>query len=207
MSAHVSVYLGPARSGKSSELLRKYADVPRNTPEMIGRALWLAPTGRAARQLRSQLLEQGAQACLAPGAMTFGTLARRILIDSKSRLRPITPVAARELVRRSIRAALQTGKLKFYDEAAKRDSFVDLVSEHIRELRRRGIAPSNYDRNRTTSTDRSEHQELALLYETYQQLLTAHALVDAEGLVWAACEALSRHDGAWPRALRLVVAD
>ncbi|HJQ78400.1 MAG TPA: PD-(D/E)XK nuclease family protein, partial [Lacipirellulaceae bacterium] len=158
-------------------------------------------------QLRSQLLEQGAQACLAPGAMTFSTLARRILIDSKSRLRPITPVAERELVRRSIRAALQTGELKFYDEAAKRDSFVDLVSEHIRELRRRGIAPSNYARNRTTSTDRSEHQELALLYETYQQLLTAHALVDAEGLVWAACEALSRHDGAWPRALRLVVAD
>src|SRR5688572_18609122 len=135
------VYLGPARSGKSSELLRQYADLLRATPETIGRALWLAPTGRAARQMRSQLLEQGVEACLAPGAMTFGNLARRILIDSKSRLRPIPPVVERELVRRSVRAALQRGELKFYDEAAKRDSFVDLASEQIRELRRRGIEP------------------------------------------------------------------
>ncbi|HEY3392116.1 MAG TPA: UvrD-helicase domain-containing protein, partial [Lacipirellulaceae bacterium] len=206
MSAQVSVYLGPARSGKSSELLRQYADLLRDTREAIGRALWLAPTGRSARQLRSQLLGQDVEACLAPGAMTFGTLARRILIDSQSRLRPIPPVMERELVRRSIRAALQSGELKFYDEAAKRDSFVDLVSEHIRELRRRGIAPSNYARYRPNINDRSEHQELALLYERYQQLLTGHALVDVEGLVWAAGDALSSPD-AWPQNLMLVVAD
>jgi ATP-dependent helicase/DNAse subunit B len=207
LSAQVTVYLGPARSGKSSELLRHYANVLRAGPLPLGRAAWLAPTGRAVTELRSQLLERQVDACIAPGVMTFGTLARQALIAAKSRLRPIPKAIEREIVRRCVGLAVENAELEFYRQAATRDSFVDLVADHIRELRRRGVTPAVYAGLRKHIDDPAQHRELAQLYERYQQLLSANSLVDSEGIVWAACDALKRMADAWPQSLTLVVAD
>ncbi|HEX2474197.1 MAG TPA: PD-(D/E)XK nuclease family protein [Lacipirellulaceae bacterium] len=207
MSPQVTVYLGPARSGKSSELLRQYADILRSDTLPQGRALWLAPTGRSVAQLRSQLVRLDIDACLSPGVMTFGGLCRRILNSSQSRLRPIATVAEREIVRRCVHAVAKAGELEFFAEAATRDSFVDLVSDHIRELRRRGIDASLYARVGRKREYATQHQELAQLYERYEPLLTGHGLVDAEGLVWAACDIIQHEANVLPQQLELIVAD
>jgi ATP-dependent helicase/nuclease subunit B len=207
LSPQVTVYLGPARSGKSSELLRQYADVLRSSQLPQGRALWLAPTGRALAQLRLQLVELGVEACLSPAVMTFGGLCRRTLNSSQLRLRPLTPVMEREIVRRCVRAAVERGQLEFYAQAATRDSFVDLATEHIRELRRRGIAAPMYARVVKKRDSTTQHQELAQLYERYEQLLTTHGLVDAEGLVWIACDVIKHKATELSQQLDLVVAD
>jgi ATP-dependent helicase/DNAse subunit B len=207
LSLEVTLYLGPARSGKSSELLRQYADILRSRPLPLARALWLAPTGRAVAQLRSQLVEMGVDACLSPGLMTFGGLCRRILNSSQSRLRPIAPVVEREIVRRCVRDAAERGELEFYAQTATRDSFVDLVAEHVRELRRRGFAAPMYARVGKMREDATQHAELAQLFSRYEQLLTTHGLVDAEGLIWAVCDLMKNETNVLPRQLELVVAD
>jgi ATP-dependent helicase/nuclease subunit B len=207
LSAQVTVYLGPARSGKSTELLRRYAEVVRTGPLPLSRTLWLVPTGRAAAQLRLQLLEFVTDACLSPGVMTFINFAERILSGSQSRLRPIPPPLERELIRRAVREAIQRGELEFFAQAAQRDGFVDLVADHIRELRRHGINAPLYSRLGAGAHNSSQHQELSKLYNSYQQHLTANALVDGEGIVWAACDAMRQGAAGVLNDLALVVVD
>ena len=80
---HVAVYLGPARSGKTQELVRQYAEALQDSP--LARNLWLAPNARAAAEVRGQLLTGGIDACLNPGVMTFFELTRQILADARLR--------------------------------------------------------------------------------------------------------------------------
>ncbi len=111
------------------------------------------------------------------------------------------------MMRRCVRAATEEGELEFYAQAATRDSFVDLATEHIRELRRRGIAAKLYVRLAKKRDNANQHQELAQLYERYEQLLTTHGLVDVEGLVWAACDVFKQQSHVLPKQFELVVAD
>ena len=72
-----------------------------------GQSLWLAPTARAASAVRDALIDRGVEACLAPGVQTFDGLAKQIISGAKQKVRPISPVAERELLRRVIAAALE----------------------------------------------------------------------------------------------------
>ena len=63
--------------GKTDRLLERYrAVLSTATP---GSTLWLAPTSRAAAEIRSHLLGGGLDACFAPGVNTFARFAETVL--------------------------------------------------------------------------------------------------------------------------------
>jgi ATP-dependent helicase/nuclease subunit B len=206
--AEVTVVLGPARAGKTHELVGRYYDALTSAQaDQLERNLWLSPSSRAASAVRDELITRGTTACLGPGVLTFDELAKQVVAASNLKTRPIAPVLERELLRRVIKAALLAGGLKFYAEAAGRAGFVDLLAEHLRELKRRDIRPEAYARIAATRGQSKQQQELARLYTDYEQLRATHCLTDEEGLHLAARDAL--HTGACPRFanLELVVVD
>ncbi len=208
MGAEVIVVLGPARAGKTHELVGRYHDaLTRERADSLQRLLWLAPSSRAAAAVRDEIIARGTAACLGPGVLTFDELAKLIVAASKLKMRPISPVLERELLRRVIAASLAAGGLEFYAEAAGRAGFVDLLAEHIRELKRRDIRPEAYSRIVANRGQSQPQQELARLYAGYERQRTSHGLADEEGLHWAARDALA--DGACPRFanLELIVVD
>ena len=210
MSHEVVVYLGPARCGKTRQLLHQYREVlcgdRIDSVGRIGTALWLAPTSRAAAATRELLIDDGLAVCLGPGVTTFDDLAISILASARSPLRRVNASMERELARRAIRAALRDGKLKVYAETARRDGFVDLLLEHIHELRRRGITTDSYAQLGHRFGNSEAHTERAALYAEYQRLLDDNQLIDAEEAPWTACDVLA--EGRHPfRHLQLVVAD
>jgi len=187
----VVVYLGPARCGKTHLLLGQYRQVLGRSPRTFGRSLWLAPNARAAAEIRSQLLNDGLGACLCPGVFTFHQLTNLLLADLPEPRRPLTTVAQREFLRRIVEQARANNTLVFFADAAHRSGFVDLLVEHILELKQRGISPAAYAKARPPSGGAQQHLELAALYAEYEAKLAAHRLFDIEGAQWAARDALA----------------
>ena len=100
MPARVTVIAGPARSGKTERALARYRQaLARCRP---GTTLWLAPTGRAAADVRGRLLGAGLCGCLGPAVMTFEQSAEAVLEFAPRPIRPLTRLMKRHLVRRLI---------------------------------------------------------------------------------------------------------
>ena len=73
----VKVLTGPAGCGKTDRLLERYRAVLSTAPP--GSTLWLAPTSRAAAEIRSRLLGGKLDGCFAPGISTFARFAETVL--------------------------------------------------------------------------------------------------------------------------------
>ena len=210
-SHQVVVVLGPARSGKTYELVGRYHDVlavnQSGPTASLDRVLWLAPSSRSAETVREQLIARGTVACLGPGVVTFDDLAKQILLAANSRTRPIQRGLQRDLLRRVVVAARDAKALKYFAEAAHRSGFADLLAEHIRELKRHDITPSAYKKISAQRGQPPQHQELARLYVDYEQLLAAHNLRDEEGAQWIARDAIASGACSRFQNLDLLVAD
>lgn len=207
MPPQVSVLIGPARSGKTFQLLGSYRQVLQASSRSVGvRALWLAPTSRSASLVRQALLAGSGGAWLTPGVMTFEQLVGRVLAGSPRRRRLVTPFQQRALLGQILRAALENKQLEFLSQVAARPGFVDLLLEHIRELERRGIRPTEFCRAQARG-DPALQAELDRLYAQYEEALGSHGLCDVEGRHWAARDALAAGQCPWLRHVELVVAD
>jgi ATP-dependent helicase/nuclease subunit B len=207
--SEVLLFLGPVRCGKTGELLRQYRSAVRAAaPAAIGRTLWIAPNERAAASVRRQIVTDGLDACLSPGVTTFDRLPNLIL-SSREAGPPVGISAAltRELLRRVITTLAGRGQLTHYGDAARRNGFVDLVTKHIRELKRQRIDPIAYSKAATRHERAAEHGELALIYTEYQRQLDSHALCDSAGRHTIACAALVNDDCPRLDGLELVVVD
>ena len=131
----------------------------------LDRVLWLAPSSRSVAAVRELLIARGLDACLSPGVMTFDNLAdAHSARGQELGLRPIAPVLQRELLRRVIVRALEDGALKYFADAARRSGFVELLAEHIRELKRHDISPAAYEKISAARGQSPQHRELARLY-------------------------------------------
>ena len=201
-----TVLVGPANCGKTHLLVSQYCRVLQASGPRVGRALWLAPTSRAAAAVREELLREGLSACLDPGVTTFDALARRVLTNVAEPPRILPPLASRVLLRRVVSAALDGKQLNHLADAARRSSFVELLQEHIQQLKRHGVPPAAYARSIGSRGDPRLQQELALLYSNYEQLLAEHRLVDTEGCHAALRDALAGDPARWAE-LDIVVAD
>jgi ATP-dependent helicase/nuclease subunit B len=208
VTANVVVVLGPARSGKTQELLDQYrVALASSSPVGFDRALWLSPNSRVATQTRERLIDGGLDACLSPGIVTFDNLCRLILADANVYARALTPFLQRELLRRVLSKAVAGDELKLFRESAGRSAFVDLVAAHIGELKRQGIRPDDYAKAAERRQDATQHRELARIYAIYEGELEAHDLLDAESVHWAARDALAENTCRRFKSLELVVVD
>ncbi len=206
----VTVAIGLPASGRTARLLDRYRQVLRQAGRdgAVGRALWLAPTLRGAAAVRQALLHGGLEACLDPGVLTFDELADRVLTASGNRLRRISPSMQRALLARIVNRAVADNWLNALRESATRSGFVDLVADHLRELRRRGITADAYAQAAARLPGPSDqHLELARLYSEYARRLATATLCDREGHLWAARDLLAAGACPWPGKLELVAAD
>ncbi len=142
MPAQLTVIAGPPHSGKTERLLVKYRRLlAENKP---GAAIWLAPTWRAAADVRQRLLAGKADGCFSPGVMTFEKFADAVLAVAPVAIRPLTRLMKRQLVRHLIDEQLQAGGLGHFASIAQTGGLVDLVCEFISELKRLEIWPEEF---------------------------------------------------------------
>jgi ATP-dependent helicase/DNAse subunit B len=205
VTAQVVVLSGPARSGKTHELVGLYRAALESNEGRLDRTIWLAPTGRAAAAVRELLVERGLQACLRPGALTFDDLAGQVIDAAGLRPNRLGNVAKRELLRRVVGDALDRGALSYFADGARRSGFVELVAEHIAELKRRDIGPNAPAAAKWQREP--QWRELAQLYLDYESQLLKHDLIDYEGRLQAARDALAKNKCPRFHELELLVVD
>lgn len=205
MKTRVWVITGPAGSGKTEWLLARYCEALRtNAP---GSALWLAPTWRAAAEIRQRIVEAEVRACLSPGVTTFNWLIKEVLQEAPFPVRPLDLLGKRRLVQHLIRQAAAGGRLRFFRPLAESSGLVDLICGMIGRLKQRQLWPERF-RQAAEARGMSERDlELLEIYRDYQRCLRDHLLFDAEGRAFAARQMLA--EGNWSRLkrLRLIVAD
>ncbi len=144
MPTHLTVITGPPRSGKTDRLLARYrALLAENRP---GAALWLAPTWRAAAEVRRRLLDGPLRGCFAPGVTTFERFAESVLEKVPEPIRPISRLMKHHLVRQLIEQARTAGQLQHFATIASTGGLVELACEWIGELKRLEIWPEDFER-------------------------------------------------------------
>ncbi len=202
----VTLLLGPARCGKTTQLLHQYRQILHSGPP--GSALWLAPTRRVVAQIQQRLFEGDLHAVFSPGVMTFDQFASGLLLAGDEVVDPLSPTKQRQLITRLIRDANRQELLEHFAPLAESPGLVDLVQEFITELKQQNISPDDLaevlsKRDHQTAKDR----ELHLLYARYQEFLLGHDFFDAEGCYWAAQERLQNNQWEPFQDLAFVVAD
>lgn len=205
MAAQVTIVIGPARSGKTQRLLDRYRVVLRNAQAVSEGAacLWLAPSHGSAVELRDALMREASDAFLAPGTTTFGGFAEGIVTFGSRRVRPLSRLQKRFLLRQVVEEALAAGELSYLAPVAQTPGFLAQLDEWIAELKRKDIWAEDFSRGADGQRDR----ELAIIYRHYQRRLVQDELYDAEGRFWAAREILQQNATRRPREYSLVVVD
>lgn len=200
MPAEVLITAGPARCGKTQQLLREYRErltdgAAATSGRGLPRCLWIAPNQAAVSHLRGQLLGGGSVAILQPNLFTFAAYAEAVVHRSTRRIRPITQLQKRRLLANVIRTANGSGALQHFREVAGTPGFVAQLDAVVAELKRADVWPEVFE-NWCQSRPRSDrrNRELARLYADYQRQLHAGELYDAEGRFWAAREILAATD-------------
>jgi ATP-dependent helicase/nuclease subunit B len=211
MAARFTVVVGPARSGKTEHLLGLYRAALAGRPaiDALESVLWLAPSQRAAEDVRRRLPTAELPACFAPGILTFAQLADRVLDHAAEEIRPIDARMQRLLIEQLLSEAKEAGRLKHFGPIAETPGLVDLAVEFVRELKRNEIWPDDFARACTNNGRRLDpkNRELHELYNGYQNLLVKQRLYDGEGRLWSARDRLQRGQSRPFERLRLVVVD
>ena len=180
---------GSPGSGKTDRLLAAYRTrLAENRP---GTALWLAPTWRAAAEVRRRLLGGVLEGCFSPAVMTFDQFAETILHMVPEPIRPLGRSMKRHLVRQLIEQHRAAGGLVHFAPIAATGGLVDLVYDLIGELKRLEIWPEQFAAA-CSAGNVAEDRELLDLYRAYQQRLLEHHLYDAEGRFWSARDWLKK---------------
>lgn len=205
MAARVRVITGPARSGKTSQLVTTYCQALRTLP--VGACLWLVPTHRTVRDIRQRLVDADAPACLQPGVMTFAQFADAVLAASGRPVRPLAPRARRHLVHWLIQDLHRHGRLKYFRPIAHTAGLLEQFVAWIVDLKRLEIWPDAFRQACQNRGMTAKDREFLAVYEGYQNWLQHLNYYDAEGRFWAAHELLRQGQTAPFDDLRLVVVD
>src|SRR5262245_12638796 len=107
MAANVHLLTGPARSGKTEQLLARWQDLARQSPEA---ALWLVPTRRCAEALRQRLAVTTRKGPL-PLIATFPEAADAVVAANAPGWRPLTNALRRLVLEDLLLAAKERGEL------------------------------------------------------------------------------------------------
>ena len=226
MVASLIVVTGPAQSGKTHSLLSYYRATLLSAKP--GSVLWLAPTWRAAADVRNRILGDELGACWTPGVFTFDKFAQAILASSaepiqhkwtvpfslhenrdspQQPIRFLTRSMKRQLVRRLIDEQLAHNRLLHFRPIVSTSGLVDLVCEFVSELKRLEIWPEDLRRACQARGYTAKDRELLDIYEAYQLALRENQLYDAEGRFWSARDRLKQGQRRPFDNLRLVIAD
>src|SRR5215831_3253355 len=126
----IEVLAGIAGSGKTTRLLEIYRSALRKGMQRgsPGGALWLAPTHRAAAQVRERLLDVALPAAFAPNVTTFDGFADQVLKFAPRPATPLSPAMRRILLRRIVAELVGQNELVYFRKIADTSGFLDLVA-------------------------------------------------------------------------------
>ncbi len=175
----ITVLAGPARCGKTENLLARAVEMMRSGR----RVMLLVPGVPGGRVVRGRLLAE-LGAIRDDPVITFVALAERVLAAAGV---PVRAVSAdeRELLLRSVTSRLAAaGKISFFRDALTTAGFYAELQAFIRELKAWQIAPEKFGRFPTRTSPRDV--ELGRIYSAYQEALAKSNLYDSEGRFWQA---------------------
>lgn len=191
-------------AGKTEEAL-KYLSRTLNNPDKPFARVWvLLATKRQEVSFRQRLseLQDGRAVYFNAEFFNFYELNARILNLAVNPQRRITETARIGLLRKILRDMLDADELHFFKPIARTTGFLRVVADLITELKQNLVQPEAYIAAATSTKDR----ELALIYDTYQNILRSFDLVDTEGEGWLALEMVQKKPDV-PRNVDLLLVD
>lgn len=193
----IEVLIGPAGTGKSSQLVDLYRTKLQEAQQQqrLNRTIWLAPHFRVCEWVLRELPSRALPVVVAPNVFTFDDFADRILQFSPEIMRPLSPLMKRVLVRRVIVEKLAQNKLPHYGKIAGTSGFIDVVLQLISELKREEAWPEDFEAAISKRGAKAADLELSSLYQAYQNLLVSNQRYDGEGRFWSARDQLTQ--GNW----------
>src|SRR6516164_754190 len=142
MTASVTIVCGPAGSGKTSRLLERFHAVAAQGP---GRALWIAPSRRAADVLRPRLLPRTGGLCGA-FVLTFDDFLDAVVRASDPAGRSLSPAQRRLLLDDVVLSLQQRKQLPLFHPVLETRGFGEGLVQLLAELMRCGITPAEFAR-------------------------------------------------------------
>jgi superfamily I DNA/RNA helicase/RecB family exonuclease len=189
----IRLLLGPARCGKTAAVLRDYQRRIAETAFGSGfPQRWISPTLLAADGVTEALATGLSKPVLDPGVRTFAGFAQEILrLAGEETVKPITRLARRRLIGRIIAQASEAGELPYLGGQGASPGLAATIDREIADLKRRDVWAEPFAAKALRSGSPRD-ADLATIYSRYQAALVSHGAFDAEGLFWAARDALRR---------------
>ncbi|MCA9238347.1 MAG: AAA family ATPase [Planctomycetales bacterium] len=183
MTPRATLVLGPSRAGKTRSLLNRYSTLLDVAGR--GRCVWLAPNSTAVAEVRDAL---AVGSRLEPGVGTFAGFAQQLLVAGRVPARALAPGESRRLLEHAIAELRAAGQLRHFARVAETPGFVAQAGVFIADAKRRDAWAEALQK----SARQQRERELAAIYGAYQRLLAKARAFDAEGLFWAARDAVKR---------------
>ncbi len=215
----LQVLLSPNRRERRAWLLEGYRASLREQTILGPGCLWIAPSFTAAGLVRESLIRTADDAFLAPAVVTFARLAEIVLGEvtpgeetpgeENSRVRPLGKLQQGRLLRQAIAKVVGRGELQYFGAIAETGGFESLLGELIRELKKREVSPQQFRHAQRNWFQQSKRrtEELAQLYQEYENLLQTGNLADAESRLASACSALGNRQSPSFDSLAMVVVE
>lgn len=189
-----TITLAPVGAGKTAIALDRLAHTLDHTP--FAKVWVLLASKRQEHAFRQRLVEQRLiemkrEVYFNVEFFNFYELYQRILDMHGTPQRDLSDTARYSLLRDVISELHTAGKLKVFHTIAETPGFVRIVADFIFELKQNRVEPDKFlaVANQTTSY---KDDDLALIYQGYQERLIKHDLVDIEGEGWLAVNALRK---------------
>ncbi len=198
----IELIIAPPAGGKTQACLRRIQALLAAEPFAAVRVV--LPDRLQAAYFRRRLALDGGALGVQVGS--FGDLYRELL-DLAGQ--PI-PLASPALLHRMIKIALEqvasAGGLQHYASLRQAVGFALTLRDTFAELKRALIYPEDFSGRSASPSASPAQQDLARLYQAYQDLLHIHQWADPEGLSWLAVEALQARPSL-ANSLSLLVVD
>ncbi len=193
MKARAVLLLGPAKSGKTTAVLERFAaDCAPGArgPVQPFRTILIVPGRHDLARVKRSLGRSG-KAFFSPALTTMDGLSRRLL-DSRLILTLPLDHAKRLWLLRKILCDLETaGKLKVLHHLKENNGFLNNLANFFAELKHAEIFYDRLKEGLSRKTPDPKDQDVLAIYAHYQEALVHHGYYDREGILWQAKAAIA----------------
>lgn len=186
-----TILKAPVGAGKTEAALQQLIQVVCDDQRPFAAAWVLLATRRQEVSFRQRLIDQqqDRQMYFNVNFFTFSSLNTLLLNRLGALPRRIDETGRLGIIRRLLTELRQKGRLNTYRTIATTPGFVRVIADFIYELKQNLIYPDELLNAAHTQKD----QELALIYQQYQETMQDYDLVDREGEAWLALEAVQQN--------------
>jgi ATP-dependent helicase/nuclease subunit B len=178
-------------AGKTEAALERLSNLINDDTRPFARAWVLLATKRQEVTFRQRLidLQDGRAVYFNVEFFNFYELNTRLLHLAANPQRRINEAARLGLLRKILSDLLHDQQLPTFAPIAQTSGFLRVMADLIYEMKQNRVYPEVFQKAAETRKD----YELALIYDTYQNRLIQHRLVDREGEAWLALEAVEQN--------------